>query len=85
MIGWPWQRRLASIAFHGVRRLLLGDAPADSQGTIIVETGMARELSALCQADDYFFTVELVTRYLRRGGVVGEVPVQLRTAGGLRR
>ena len=77
MSGYSRLRRTATFVFWLVRRAILGrNTPKDSQGTIIIETALARELVGSVGADDYFFSLELLTRCIREGITPVELPVR---------
>jgi dolichyl-phosphate beta-glucosyltransferase len=76
--GLSPKRRVASWAFFVLRRLLLGrETPRDTQGTILIATGLARGLIPHCRYDDFFFSVEIITLAQRRGVSVVELPVRV--------
>jgi len=74
--GYSVLRRLMTTCFWLVRRTLLGPTPKDSQGTILIETNLAKNIASDVQADDYFFAIELITLCGRAGAVAVEVPVR---------
>lgn len=75
--GYPARRRFASHVFYATRALLLGaSTPRDSQGTLLLETDLGRRLVRDVGADDYFFSLELVTLAARAGVAVTELPVK---------
>jgi hypothetical protein len=74
--GYSTLRRLMTTVFWTVRRVLLGPTPRDSQGTILAETELARQIAKEVEADDYFFSIEFVTLCARRGAPAVEVPVR---------
>lgn len=81
--GWSATRRAAGFAFYLLRRVLLGRAtPGDSQGTIIIETELARRLLPEVESNDYFFSLEILTLAAEQGFVPIELPVQLEDTGG---
>ena len=76
--GYSFLRRLASIAFWQLRVLLLGPTtPRDSQGSLIVETALAKRLVDRCRHDNYFFSVEMITLAQREGIKLEELPIVL--------
>lgn len=76
MTGYPWTRRAGTYAFYFLRRALLGrGTPRDSQGTLLLETALARALVNDVEANDYFFSLELVSLAIARGVQVIELPV----------
>lgn len=76
--GYGWDRKLASRGFHLVRKLILGrETPGDSQGSLILKTELAQGIAPSVRANDYFFSLELITRAQRRGIRVVELPVLL--------
>lgn len=81
--GYSLMRRAATRAFWLIRRLILGrTTPKDSQGTILMETSLARKMAVQVEADDYFFSLELVTLCIRDGVTPVELPVRYVDAGG---
>lgn len=81
--GWSAKRRAAGLAFYLLRRTLLGrKTPGDSQGTIVIETALAKRLLGDVKADDYFFSLEILTIAAARGFEPVELPVKLEDAGG---
>jgi dolichyl-phosphate beta-glucosyltransferase len=77
MPGYSLLRKTATYVFWLVRRVILGrKTPRDSQGTIIIETALAREVVERVAADDYFFSLELLTRCIRVGVAPVELPVR---------
>ncbi len=77
MPGYSLLRRTATYVFWLVRRMILGrHTPKDSQGTIIIETGLAKQMVGRVLADDYFFSLELLTRCIRAGVAPVELPVR---------
>lgn len=75
--GYSPLRRFMTTCFWIVRRLLLGPGtPKDSQGTILMETELARRMARNVEADDYFFAIELMTLCARAGEAAVEVPVR---------
>lgn len=74
--GYSRLRRLMTTAFWIVRRILLGPTPRDSQGTILVETELARRIVQGVEANDYFFALELLTLCAHSGAPAVEVPVR---------
>lgn len=60
--GYGLKRKVVSYGFWMVRALFLtAQTPKDSQGTIIIETKLAKELISKSVYDNYFFSVELIT------------------------
>jgi hypothetical protein len=77
MPGYSLLRRTATYIFWLVRRAILGkDTPKDSQGTILIETGLAKQIVDGVASDDYFFSLELLTHCIRAGVVPVELPVR---------
>ena len=76
--GYGFVRRAATRTFWLVRRAILGKStPKDSQGTILIETALAKRVVDRVEADDYFFSLELVTLCIREEGVNAvELPVR---------
>lgn len=73
-----FRRNVSTAAFLSLRRVLLGhDTPADSQGSLILRTSLAKELLPRLEYDHYLSSLELATVHLRRGGRVVEVPIVL--------
>jgi dolichyl-phosphate beta-glucosyltransferase len=76
LIGVTKKRRVASLTFLTLRRLLLGwGTPGDSQGSFILRTSVAKSLLPNLSYDHYLCSLELATLHLRRGGRVVEVPI----------
>jgi len=72
------RRNLSTLAFLAVRRLLLGrSTPADSQGSLILRTSVAKALLPDLEYDHYLSSLELATFHLARGGKIVEVPIVL--------
>lgn len=83
LTGWGAKRRAAGFAFYLLRRALLGrSTPHDSQGTIIIETVLAKQLLPSVAADDYFFSLEMVTLASENGIDPIEIPVTLESNTG---
>lgn len=69
-------RRLSSLTFLTLRRLLLGwSTPGDSQGSVILRTSLAKSLLPDLVYDHYLCSLELATLHLEGGGKVVEVPI----------
>jgi hypothetical protein len=76
LAGVTVMRRVSSLTFLTLRRLLLGWAtPGDSQGSFIVRTSTAKGLLPDLVYDHYLCSLELATLHLKRGGRVVEVPI----------
>ncbi len=76
LVGVTKVRRLSSLTFLTLRRLLLGwSTPGDSQGSFILRTSVAKSLLPDLVYDHYLCSLELATLHLRRGGDVVEVPI----------
>lgn len=76
LAGVTKKRRIASITFLTLRRLLLGwGTPGDSQGSFILRTSVAKSLLPDLVYDHYLCSLELATLHLKRGGKVVEVPI----------
>ncbi|MBX3261802.1 MAG: hypothetical protein KIS78_20275 [Labilithrix sp.] len=76
LAGLPLKRRLASLTFLTLRRLVLGwGTPGDSQGSLILRTSLAQELGRELVYDHYLCSLELATLHLERGGHVVELPI----------
>ncbi len=76
-------RTIASYAFWLLRALFLGwRTPKDSQGSILINTSLAKKLITKSSYDNYFFTVELITLAQREGIWAVEVPVILENHSG---
>ncbi len=79
MEGYSLLRRLYSKIFYLLRRLLLGKkSPKDSQGTIIIDKILAKELVESVCSGGYFFSVEMIMLAIKRGANVIELPVVFR-------
>lgn len=71
-------RKLMSFCFLQLRRGVLGRlTPKDSQGSLIIQTSLARELARKSQFDNYMCSLELATLQIKSGGRVHEVAVTL--------
>ena len=69
-------RRISSLGFLTLRRLLLGwSTPGDSQGSFIVRTAVAKGLLPDLVYDHYLCSLELATLHLKRGGTIVELPI----------
>ncbi len=76
LAGVTMKRRIASITFLTLRRLLLGlGTPGDSQGSFILRTSVAQSLLPDLVYDHYLCSLELATLHLKRGGRVVELPI----------
>ncbi|MBX3201729.1 MAG: glycosyltransferase [Labilithrix sp.] len=76
LVGLPLKRRIASLTFLTLRRILLGwGTPGDSQGSLILRTSLAQRLAAELVYDHYLCSLELATLHLARGGSVVELPI----------
>ncbi|HEX3110105.1 MAG TPA: hypothetical protein VHU41_13510 [Thermoanaerobaculia bacterium] len=83
LAGWGVKRRAAGFAFYLLRRTLLGrGTPHDSQGTILIETALAKRLLPDVRSDDYFFSLEIVTLAIAQGVQAIELPVTLEANSG---
>ncbi len=83
LTGWGIKRRAAGFAFYLLRRALLGSGtPHDSQGTILIETALAKRLLPSVQSNDYFFSLEIVTLAMAEGVRPVELPVTLEANSG---
>lgn len=71
------KRRLASIAYRGLRRGLLGMRARDCQGSIIIRAPLAAQLRELVRSRNYFYTTEFVFLAEKSGKPWIEVPVAL--------
>ncbi len=72
------KRRLASILFLIVRKILLGEeTPEDSQGSLLLRKELAQSLVTECLYDNYLFSLEIASLHLQKGGQVVEVSVVL--------
>lgn len=81
--GYSVLRRIPMRAFWLLRRALLGrSTPKDSQGTILIETSLAKKMVDRVEADDCFFSLELVTLCIRDGVNPVELPVRYVPDGG---
>ncbi len=83
IMGSSWARNLMSNFFWVFRKLIVfWNTPKDTQGSIFMETELAKATSAQCYIDNYLYTMELVTRAQKKGHGVLEVPVQCDMGGG---
>jgi dolichyl-phosphate beta-glucosyltransferase len=72
------RRRAMSAGFRLLRRAVIGLRVGDSQGTILVQAGVARGLLAHLRAGDFFFSTELIALAGRLGAEPVELPVDYR-------
>ena len=78
LAGITTVRRVSSLTFLALRRLLLGwSTPGDSQGSYIIRTSVAQALLPDLVYDHYLCSLELATLHLQRGGRVVEVPIEI--------
>ena len=76
--GYGIKRKVVSFGFWTLRAFLLSPkTPKDSQGTILIETALAKELIKKSIYDNYFFSVELITLAQLEGVTPVELPVDL--------
>lgn len=81
LVGVAKLRRVSSLTFLALRRLLLGwSTPGDSQGSYIIRTSVAKALLPDLVYDHYLCSLELATLHLQRGGRVVEVPITVEEA-----
>ena len=73
------KRRIASIVFYLIRRVLMGLGVKDTQGTIILTVAQARQLVPLIKSRDFFYTTELLFYASKLKIKIVEVPVILST------
>lgn len=73
-------RTVMSAGFRLFRRLVLGIRAGDTQGTVIIEGTLARELLPRLECEDYLLTTEVVAWAARAGVEPVEVPVVYRRA-----
>lgn len=72
--GYGLKRKIASYGFWAMRALFLSSqTPKDSQGTILIETSLAKRLIKQSVYNNYFFSVELITL----AQVIGIKPVEI--------
>ena len=75
------QRRVMSEGFRLMRRAVLGLRVADSQGTILIASALAREVLPRLRCGDFLISTEVVCWAIRLGATPVELPVTY-TAGG---
>ena len=76
LVGVTRMRRVSSISFLTLRKLLLGwNTPGDSQGSLVLRTAVAKALLPDLAYDHYLCSLELATLHLKRGGRIVEVPI----------
>ena len=73
----PWVRRTLTVAFAQMRRGLLDLHVGDTQGTLIVPTGWAREVLPILVEGGYLFPTELIYVATAQGIPITEIPVRL--------
>lgn len=71
------KRRVASIAYRLLRRIVLGMRVADCQGSTFIRADLAAELRPRVHSRDYFYTTELVFLAEHAGAILQELPVAL--------
>jgi glycosyltransferase involved in cell wall biosynthesis len=69
------KRRAMSAAFRLLRLVVIGLRVGDSQGTILVDAGLARTVRPHLRAGDFFFSTELIAFASRMGATPVELPV----------
>lgn len=81
--GYGLGRKIASFGFWALRSTFLSSkTPKDSQGTILIETELAKKLIKKSVYDNYFFSVELITLAQLEGIIPIEIPVVLENHDG---
>lgn len=76
--GYGLKRTIMSYGFWLVRALFLGSkTPKDSQGSILIDTQLAKGLIKKSLYDNYFFSVELITLAQQQKVNTVEIPVIL--------
>ena len=68
-------RRIISLGFRLARRLVLGIPSGDTQGSILLAGGLARQIAPRLRCTDYLVTTEIVAWAIRLGARPLEVPV----------
>ena len=75
-------RRALSYVFWLLRVIFLGrQTPRDSQGTLLIEASLAKELVTRSAYEDYFFSLELISLAQQRGIRIIELPIYYRPGG----
>jgi len=72
-------RRMGSLAFSTVTRVLIGVGFRDTQtGAKVCKADVGKRLASQCVIDGFAFDVELLARASQAGHVIVEAPVELR-------
>ena len=71
----PTGRRVMSLGFRTARRLILGLAAGDTQGSILISGALAHRVEPRLRCTEYLVTTEIVAWAIRFGARPLEVPV----------
>ena len=71
----PAMRRTMSEAFRLLRLAMLGLRVRDSQGTILIDAELAREIALHLRCGDFLISTEIVAWGVRLGAVAVELPI----------
>lgn len=74
-VGTSLKRRLMSEAFRLLRLVVVGLRVGDSQGTILLDRDLARQIRPFLRAGDFFFSTELIAFGARLGVRPVELPI----------
>jgi hypothetical protein len=77
----PLQRRLMSEGFRLLRRVTLGLATRDSQGTILIEAQLARTIAPELRCGDFLISTEIVAWAECLGIAAVELPITYTASG----
>ena len=71
----PLQRRIMSSAFGLLRRAAVGLSVRDTQGTILIDGGLARKLLPRLNSTDFLISTEIICWAVRAGVTPVELPI----------
>jgi glycosyltransferase involved in cell wall biosynthesis len=74
-VAASFKRRTMSRAFRLLRRVVIDLKVGDSQGTILIDRGLAQRIRPHLTAGDFFFSTELIALANRMGVTPVEIPV----------
>ena len=74
-LGVSAGRRVMSFGFRVARRLILGIATGDTQGSILISGSLAQRIAPRLRCTDYLVTTEIVAWAIRLGARPLELPV----------
>ena len=78
----PALRRTMSEAFRLLRFAVIGLRVRDSQGTILIDAQLAREIAPRLRCGDFLISTEIVAWGARLGAIPVELPITYRAASG---